>query len=87
MMWVLSVIHSEIVATNPGPEQKTPQVQNKRSYKKRRSKNKRTPVIKRTKEKPAVIEEKEGEVSGNVAANSSDSDSQRWDITAQQTVD
>lgn len=74
MMWVLSVIHSEIVATNPGPDQKTSQVQTTRSYKKRRSKNKRVTIVKRIKEKAVVIEEKENEIVENVVANSSDSD-------------
>lgn len=74
MMWVLSVIHSEIVATNPGPEQKTSQVQSTRSYKKRRSKNRKCIIVKRAKEKTVVIEEQEGETNDNVVANSSDSD-------------
>lgn len=41
MMWVLSVIHSEIVATNPGPEQKRSQTKKQRCYRKRRSKGRK----------------------------------------------
>lgn len=77
-MWVLSVIHSEIVATNPGPEQKTSQVQTTRSYKKRR---KRVGISKRIKEKTTFIEEKESETIENIVVNnSSDSDSRKYVI-------
>lgn len=47
MMWVLSVIHSEIVATNPGPERKRTEMEKQRCYRKRRSKGKRVTIAKR----------------------------------------
>lgn len=75
MMWVLSVIHSEIVATNPDPEKKLSQIKKSRCYRERRCGTFKRVV---SKKKVKVVEVKETEQPQNVVAtNSTDSESQR----------